>query len=231
MTSAANSSQDAFQLLVQTISDLQVFNLVSVASLALMVYDCAICLSTEYRLIWKSKWTRGKFLYLGCRYTVPVLIASCLPMQLMTDCPLPTAKAMYESKIWMAVIINLIPHVLMSMRTYAVYCGNKIVKWLLVALFFAEVITLTAVLLILSTKVKFSRSQMSGIPCILSISYVPQAPQLVSYIAAVSFAFIRDMLLVISLLRASVDRKKALMWIIFRNGICLHSIVQGAGSD
>ncbi|KAH8109968.1 hypothetical protein DFH11DRAFT_1624169 [Phellopilus nigrolimitatus] len=96
-------------------SDLQILNVI--ASFALMVYDCAICFPTE-----KSKWTRGKLLYLGCRYPGFVLMAFWFPLQNMSVCPLSTTKGMYRLKIWFAC-----PQMLISL-TYALYCGNKAMK-------------------------------------------------------------------------------------------------------
>ncbi|KAL5483388.1 hypothetical protein ACEPAI_8619 [Sanghuangporus weigelae] len=87
MNIKANHNDAAMEALLQTYSDLRTFNLV----VALAVYDTIICLA-EYASVSiicedvKAKWSSGKFLYIGSRYSIILYLLMLIPMRVAKDC-------------------------------------------------------------------------------------------------------------------------------------------------
>ncbi|KAK7050414.1 hypothetical protein R3P38DRAFT_1755041 [Favolaschia claudopus] len=60
--------------LPQLIADLEKTRFVSAAGFVILVYDHLLSFSDEVRFIWSASWTSSKILFLGLRYSVPILM-------------------------------------------------------------------------------------------------------------------------------------------------------------
>jgi len=114
--------------------ELQVVTYVTVAFLALLVYDWIISLDREVSRIWRSDWSLVKVLYLYTRYA-PLSVMTIAAEERITDtCSLMTFTTIFAG--WGIGVANLI----LMLRTYSIYNKSRKIlgifglSWILIAI-------------------------------------------------------------------------------------------------
>ncbi|KAH8810557.1 hypothetical protein DL96DRAFT_1627561 [Flagelloscypha sp. PMI_526] len=103
------------------------------AALSILIWDYLLTLDLEFSVIWWKKWNWGTLLFFLTRY-LPFtdLLISIIRVQVMDagdsrkSCPGP-----YAATVWLEVAGVQIAQLILILRTWALYGGNK---WILVSL-------------------------------------------------------------------------------------------------
>ncbi|KAG8946300.1 hypothetical protein FRC04_011930 [Tulasnella sp. 424] len=136
---------------------------------AVCLWDWLVSLKREYRLIWQSKWSVIKVLYLLCRYWVLFVIPYVL-WCFTQDHSLETCMKIYKSPVALAMWNQLWAEGVLLVRTFA-FLGNK--KTILIPL-------LVLLAGVVSYQLYVDNTQMtllpfldpSGGPCFPTVRYV-----------------------------------------------------------
>ncbi|KAI6044376.1 hypothetical protein EDC04DRAFT_2889842 [Pisolithus marmoratus] len=117
-----------------------------VAGYTLLVYDYFLTLSDEVECVWKAPWTLVKFIYLANRYIV--LLGQTLVCIQATG--LITAVnggcEVYALFLGVYLVVTLeIAHVLVVLRAWAVWGGDRRILWSVVVIYAASLVSIVAV--------------------------------------------------------------------------------------
>jgi hypothetical protein len=113
----------------------QTYGNLTVASAAVLVYDCCITFGLEVELIWKAKFSVVTMLYLLSRYLA--IFATSVTMYFYFGPAVPTSVCSYLDRVsaWSLLICIGVAHLILLVRTYALWFKNKIVLYGLLLLF------------------------------------------------------------------------------------------------
>ncbi|KAF7367473.1 hypothetical protein MSAN_00810200 [Mycena sanguinolenta] len=152
------------------IYNLQVVRYVDVASVAILVFDYALTFEREVSLIWRSKWSLPKVLFLLSRYStvldVPlVLYYSITPVVSVQHC-----AQLHEGVSWGTVFGISVAEAILLVRTYALSGAKRSVLITFTSIWATAVAT-TIVLVALFVKSSiFILPPLPGIPgCFLAM--------------------------------------------------------------
>ncbi|THH01681.1 hypothetical protein EW145_g6871 [Phellinidium pouzarii] len=117
--------EDAMELLLQGLKDLQATKYINVAAFSLMIYDNIITLFEERTLIWKTDWTSGKMLFFITRW--PVVIEGALFLIYLFDLGNSTKSLVSNSdSVDESAFVFFIPlQIVVSLRTVALWERSK----------------------------------------------------------------------------------------------------------
>ncbi|KAI0078391.1 hypothetical protein K474DRAFT_916439 [Panus rudis PR-1116 ss-1] len=108
-----------------TAERLQVVRDVQVVAMALLVADCVTLLTEEIELIWKSKWTVTKILYLLSRYS-PFIDTPLNLVYYLTPGITPHACTVtYTVATWSTAWGMALSELVLLVRTYAIYSRSR----------------------------------------------------------------------------------------------------------
>ncbi|EJD01714.1 uncharacterized protein FOMMEDRAFT_169776 [Fomitiporia mediterranea MF3/22] len=125
--------------------------LCTTSSSTIILYDHLITFGDEVRLIWRSRWSAGKALFLISRYynIFTVIFNSCILYS-----PSLTARLCFAWLRWQAVsgiFVYGLTEIILMLRLYAMYSSSKRISAVLVS-GFSAVLLAEIVVLVLSTK-------------------------------------------------------------------------------
>jgi len=216
---------DSLSVLIDTMRDVRVLNLILVGSIFFLAYDTVLMFPSEVRLIWQRKWSAGKVLYLVCRYPVLVLQIVSLILSVKTDCSLTLVKGLLVFKYWMATICATPVQILMAIRTYAPYGGSIPVKRFVIALFVAEQLLNIAMNVVLTVKTEYKKIPLTGASCFLEASNAPKGAGVVLFAAAAAYEILLTSMAFARLYRAVREGDSRIAWVIIKNGLAYFTIV------
>lgn len=116
----------------------------SVAALAWLCWDICITIDEEVEVVWKMRWSYIKCTYFFLRYMGVCLLASSWPIGTVETPKLHFTK--HDCYIWNAYqtigsfLICLAVEYVLLLRVFALYSSHRYMKYVLPALFIAEVI-------------------------------------------------------------------------------------------
>jgi len=119
---------DSFAQLVASANRLRIVNCVNVVSLTILVYDYCLVLSSEVDLVWKSKWSIVKVLYLLTRY--PAFSDTALSVyESLGPVALENCWAINAAGTWSTLFGISVAEVILVLRTAALWGNNKKILW------------------------------------------------------------------------------------------------------
>lgn len=119
-------------------SAIQVYGNLTIASMAVLLYDCCITLGLEVEYIWKSKFSPVTFLYLLSRYLALFATSITIYFYFGHDIPTGVCKILDLISAWSLLICIAVAHLILLVRTYALLGQNKYVLYGLISLFLVE---------------------------------------------------------------------------------------------
>jgi hypothetical protein len=113
----------------------QTYGNLTVASTAVLIYDCCITFGLEVELIWKAKFSLVTVLYLLSRYLA--IFATSVTMYFYFGPAPPTSVCTILDRVsaWSLLICICVAHLILLVRTYALWFKSKVVLYGLVLLF------------------------------------------------------------------------------------------------
>lgn len=138
----------------------QAVNRSCVAALAFLVYDILITTDKEVDLIWPKPWSFLKIIYFFVRY-VPLLVQ--IPILFVgTELSVGLNYTPHDCFIWMTyqavVLITVVATVetILILRVFALYHGNRLVKYLVGSLYLVELGGMCAGLVLGVPKIEYN---------------------------------------------------------------------------
>ncbi|KAA1476597.1 hypothetical protein DENSPDRAFT_933153 [Dentipellis sp. KUC8613] len=107
------------------------------SSLVLLLYDHILTFSDEVELIWRSRWTVSKVIFLLNRYTPYIDTGFDVYQQLGYNVPGPVCNILYSTGGWMMVFGTGLSETIIAARTWAVWGGSQKMAYGLGILFIA----------------------------------------------------------------------------------------------
>ncbi|KAH6899447.1 hypothetical protein BKA70DRAFT_1313493 [Coprinopsis sp. MPI-PUGE-AT-0042] len=117
---------------------LRATNASTVAAVILMVYDYLLTLPDEVELIWRSKWTAVKVLFLLTRYLPFLELFPLASFMLTRGDDVQACSLKYHILAWMEVMGLSFAVALLSFRTWAVWNKSLTIGIILAVAFFAQ---------------------------------------------------------------------------------------------
>ncbi|KLO16039.1 hypothetical protein SCHPADRAFT_901857 [Schizopora paradoxa] len=114
---AFSTAVDAFDLLLQAVNVKYSF----VIAVTLLIYDTIISLPDEINLIWSQCWSFGKVFYILTRYLNFLDTATILWYSFDPKLTIESCRRLYETGMWLITIGITICHVVLVVRTYAIW--------------------------------------------------------------------------------------------------------------
>ncbi|KLO05463.1 hypothetical protein SCHPADRAFT_725685 [Schizopora paradoxa] len=111
-----------------------------VSVITLFVYDVVIFIPDETRCIWQQRWSFGKAFYILARYGCFIDVAAILWYSFTTSHSLATCHTAYDFITWAAFCGTVICHLVLILRTYAIWNRNIFVLAYLFLLVFTAVV-------------------------------------------------------------------------------------------
>ncbi|TCD65721.1 hypothetical protein EIP91_002297 [Steccherinum ochraceum] len=96
-----------------------------VAPAALLLYDYLLTLGSEMNVMWPSRMSPMKALYLYTRYSAFVDVTMAVYYQLKTDVPAILCKRIYSIAAWLIVIGIIVAEVILMVRTWAIWNRSR----------------------------------------------------------------------------------------------------------
>ncbi|KZO91819.1 hypothetical protein CALVIDRAFT_557980 [Calocera viscosa TUFC12733] len=164
-----------------TIELVQVYELTrraAVGALAWAIYDYVITFSTEVTHVWLRPWNWSKVLFGWTRYVGTTIIIVWATSTLLTPTeasPAISCNLYYYSGAWGGVITQLTLSVIMILRLWAMYQGNKLLAWFLATLLLIHITALCIIFGLGSTLAHF----IPPIPYFtlnLNMCFAPKSP-------------------------------------------------------
>ncbi|KAH8108722.1 hypothetical protein DFH11DRAFT_1070300 [Phellopilus nigrolimitatus] len=147
---------DLLKLLNQVVQDQQTCRYLAVISLSAMLYDIMITIEQEYSLVWRAKWTRGKFLFFLIRY--PAVIEGILYVIYSVDLHASDTVCKIEANYFSTwgTLVFLIPlQIVVILRIIALWERNRVIVALLVLTALATDVTILATMIRVMQKFHF----------------------------------------------------------------------------
>jgi len=104
------------------------------SAVALFIYDYGLTLHREIKLIWFSRWSYTKVLFLLVRYMTFADTCLLLHNQLFPNVSANSCKLAYTAAVWLVPLKVSFAEVILALRTWAVWHQNKVVGVVLVVL-------------------------------------------------------------------------------------------------
>ncbi|KAF9256378.1 hypothetical protein L218DRAFT_216911 [Marasmius fiardii PR-910] len=145
---------------IQEAEGAQAVNQSSVAALAFLVYDVLITIDEEVNLIWPRPWSFLKVIYVFVRY-IPVLVQISI-IFVGTELPVALNYTPRDCFIWMtyqaAALITIVATVdlILILRVFALYHDNRLVKYIVGALYLVYLAGMCAGLVLGVPKIKYN---------------------------------------------------------------------------
>lgn len=119
----------------ENIYAIQVYGNLTVASMAVLVYDCCLTFGLEVNLIWKYKFGPVTVLYFLSRYLA--LFATAITIYFYFGPGIPTAACTVLDRVsaWSLLICIGVAHLILLVRTYGLMGNSKPVLYGLLLLF------------------------------------------------------------------------------------------------
>lgn len=144
-----------FPSLVASASLLQTVKYINVASGAVLVFDYFQTFTMEVELIWNSKWSIGKFLFLLARYSaffdVPLVLYYALASNVSHD----TCYHVYAVSSYSTAFGIVVAEAIMILRTYALWGNNRRLLIFLTTLLAAVYIPVIVILVFFLRSLKY----------------------------------------------------------------------------
>ncbi|KDQ24035.1 hypothetical protein PLEOSDRAFT_1086368 [Pleurotus ostreatus PC15] len=135
---------EAYQAFLQVTKDTLVLNYLLVAFYALLIYDAALTFECEYIFIWmqKAPLSKGTFMYIVMKYGSIIVQGFGFTCKhplfpnyyLWPDAPFSFCRYMFYVVQFIPTALFILITVFLAMRTYALWRGQRLVKYLLIAL-------------------------------------------------------------------------------------------------
>ncbi|KZW02554.1 hypothetical protein EXIGLDRAFT_759683 [Exidia glandulosa HHB12029] len=160
-------------------------NYTNVALVALLFWDHITTLDREVELVWSTRWSLGKILFILNRY-IPaanlfVLLFSytypSFPINGYAGSSLSSYQAVTKSRScvawsiiddWLSLLSMAVVDVLLMLRITAMWDRNKIVRWILLPLFIITMGGMTAAIVNITVTAKQDEFPPSIRPCVVS---------------------------------------------------------------
>jgi len=111
-----------------------------VSGCAIFIYDYFLTLHLELKLIWFSKWTHMKVLYLLVRYTTLAYMVALIYGQLVPNHSIESCRTTYTISISLQVTLMSLADVILAIRTWVVWNMSRKVGIALAILVTVDVI-------------------------------------------------------------------------------------------
>jgi len=108
------------------------------SAVALFIYDYGLTLHREIKLIWFSRWSYTKVLFLLVRYMTFADTYLLLHNQLFLNVSANSCKLAYTAAVWLVTLKVSLAEVILALRTWAVWHQNKVVGVVLAVLMVAN---------------------------------------------------------------------------------------------
>jgi len=108
------------------------------SAVALFIYDYGLTLHREIKLIWFSRWSYTKVLFLLVRYLTFADTYLLLHNQLFPNVSANSCKLAYTAAVWLVTLKVSLAEVILALRTWAVWRQNKVVGVVLAVLMVAN---------------------------------------------------------------------------------------------
>ncbi|KAF9007424.1 hypothetical protein BDQ17DRAFT_1422801 [Cyathus striatus] len=115
----------------------QVFHYMNVASIVLLYYDYLLTFNLEVSLIWPSNWGAMKILFLLARYTPFIDSLIVFYHHFAPNISQESCLKAYEANGWMYIAGACFAEIILTLRTWAVWRKDPVVKFGLPAFFIA----------------------------------------------------------------------------------------------
>ncbi|TFY65696.1 hypothetical protein EVG20_g5397 [Dentipellis fragilis] len=112
------------------------------AASTLLIYDHLITLPNEENIIWGSRWTIAKVVFILDRYSAFVSVGLCVYADLVSNISTATCHALYIVNAWTLVLGFTVSEAILVIRTYAIWEEKKIVGCGLVVLLVAATVAM-----------------------------------------------------------------------------------------
>jgi len=117
-----------------------------ISAVGVFIYDYLLMLHSEIKLIWFSRWSYTKFLFLALRYMSFAQIFLALHNQTFLNLTPEICNVTYPVKVWFTMLQMIFAEIILAIRTWAVWNRNKLVGVGLTALIIASLVLQCVVL-------------------------------------------------------------------------------------
>lgn len=133
-----------------------------VSAATVVIYDCLLTLHLEIRLIWLSKWTYTKVLFLLIRYTVFGSMVLILHDQTFPNVSYSRCRVTFPVSVWLLASQICLAEAILAIRTWAIWRRNKVIGIGLGFLTAANIVTQCVMLNKFVKSMKYAPSPYTG---------------------------------------------------------------------
>ncbi|KAF9035060.1 hypothetical protein BDZ89DRAFT_1130522 [Hymenopellis radicata] len=147
--------QSQLLALFEALQHQQLVTYFEISGTALYVFDYLLTLEQEVELIWGSRWTLTKLLYLFTRYSPFIDVGLFLSHQVTPNMSGKTCLLIFKVNNWMSTAGMVLAEVILTLRTWAVWNRPRFLTVSMLTLFSASVITSFLVMGIFLSSLQF----------------------------------------------------------------------------
>ncbi|KAF9035722.1 hypothetical protein BDZ89DRAFT_480978 [Hymenopellis radicata] len=148
-------SQAQSLALFEALQHLRLSTYFDVSATALYVFDYLLTLEQEVDLIWGSKWTITKLLYLVTRYSTFVTAGVFLWTDVTPNMSAENCLVVYKMDGWLATAGVVLAEVILTLRTWAVWNRHRFLTVCMPVLFLAHFVAVFTVMGIFLSSIQF----------------------------------------------------------------------------
>ncbi|TFK62649.1 hypothetical protein BDN72DRAFT_903058 [Pluteus cervinus] len=210
---------DSFELTSTAANAISLTQHVTLVSSTLYLYDLFLTLHLEVDLLWPSKWSLIKVLYLLQRYLPLIDTVIIVPILLFDKVSLDTCKIMFKGTAWSYLLGMSLSEVILIRRTLAVWGNNRKLR---LALIVFSVCCITPVYFVLRGYISTVTYHTLPVPGLYCFS-IGQAPLSYAYLCWTFLTMCDAGLLILTVIpgfRAykSGVRQSTITQVVYRDG-------------
>ncbi|KAA1476589.1 hypothetical protein DENSPDRAFT_519428 [Dentipellis sp. KUC8613] len=127
------------EMFASALEQMRIATYLDLGASTLLIYDYFITFPDEKNIIWGSRWTIAKAVFVLNRYSAFVTVGLCL-YDLRSEISAATCHNIYNVHAWTLVLGFTVSEAILVIRTYVIWQENKLVGWGLVVVLVAATV-------------------------------------------------------------------------------------------